>query len=69
MCSPKENDDHPPTPLPEDGDDHGSRALPAPDCWLAAFLGRPGEGGKMKQLWLTAKLDIVESLRARWFQV
>ncbi|OHC68669.1 MAG: ABC transporter permease [Rhodocyclales bacterium GWA2_65_20] len=23
----------------------------------------------MKQLWLTAKLDIVESLRARWFQV
>ena len=24
---------------------------------------------KMKQLWLTAKLDIVESLRARWFQI
>ncbi|MGE5469386.1 MAG: ABC transporter permease [Bacteroidota bacterium] len=23
----------------------------------------------MKQLWLTAKLDIVESLRARWFQI
>ena len=23
----------------------------------------------MRQLWLTAKLDIVESLRARWFQV
>jgi ABC-2 type transport system permease protein len=23
----------------------------------------------MKQFWLTAKLDIVESLRARWFQV
>ena len=23
----------------------------------------------MKQFWLTARLDIVESLRARWFQV
>ena len=23
----------------------------------------------MKQLWLTARLDIVESLRARWFQI
>ncbi|MBL8489138.1 MAG: ABC transporter permease subunit [Rhodocyclaceae bacterium] len=23
----------------------------------------------MKQLWLTAKLDIVESMRARWFQI
>jgi hypothetical protein len=23
----------------------------------------------MKQLWLTAKLDIVESLRARWFLI
>ena len=23
----------------------------------------------MKQLWLTAKLDIIESLRARWFMI
>ena len=23
----------------------------------------------MKELWLTAKLDIVESLRARWFLI
>ena len=23
----------------------------------------------MKQLWLTARLDIVESLRARWFLI
>ena len=36
---------------------------------LAARAGAPRRSGALRQLWLVARLDVGESLRARWFAV
>jgi len=36
---------------------------------LAARAGAPRRNGALRQLWLVARLDLGESLRARWFAV